>query len=151
MTFNLALAAIPVLLALALFRSPRVKGATWWVGIAVFLAFLPNAPYVLTDIAHLRGDIPQATSSVHAISIFWPYAALLSLALVLYGTSIALVRRSIPLAGCAPWRCPVDVRRGAPCPVAIFLGRFARRNRSELAARPSGVLQSVRVPRPSTV
>src|SRR3954447_18380323 len=151
MTFNLALAAIPVLLALGLFRSPRVKGAAWWLGIAVFLAFLPNAPYVLTDVVHLRGDISQATSSVHAMAIVVQYAALLSLGLVLYGTSIALVRRYLLLAGHARWRWPVEIGLHALCSVGIFLGRFVRLNTWDLVVRPSEVLQYVRVPHPSTV
>jgi uncharacterized membrane protein len=53
MGWNLLLAAIPVLLAWVLFRPARRRAALWWLGLAVFVAFLPNAAYVLTDAVHL--------------------------------------------------------------------------------------------------
>src|SRR4051812_24343730 len=53
MVWNLALAAVPVFLAMALFRPGRRHGVGWWLGTALFVLFLPNAPYVLTDVVHL--------------------------------------------------------------------------------------------------
>jgi len=151
MTCNLVLAAIPVLLALWLFRTPGVKGPRWWFGIVAFVAFLPNAPYVLTDVVHVRGDVSHATSDVHAAAIVIQYAALMSLGLVLYGTSIALVRRYLELNGHGGWRWPVELGLHALCSVGIFLGRFMRLNSWDLVVRPTAVLQYVRVPHPSTV
>lgn len=55
MTVNLALGAIPVLLALVLFRPGRRTNPVWWAGFVVFVAFLPNAPYVLTNYRWLSG------------------------------------------------------------------------------------------------
>jgi len=52
---NLFLAAIPVALAVALFRDGRRRTPLWWAGFVTFVAFLPNAPYVLADYRWLRG------------------------------------------------------------------------------------------------
>ncbi|MEB3294464.1 MAG: DUF1361 domain-containing protein, partial [Synechococcales bacterium] len=41
-------------------RSPLSLG--WWIGALVFLAFLPNAPYVLTDVIHMIRAIQQEPS-----------------------------------------------------------------------------------------
>lgn len=55
MSVNLALGAVPVLLALVLFRPGRRTGVVWWAGFVVFVAFLPNAPYVLTNYRWFTG------------------------------------------------------------------------------------------------
>lgn len=49
MAWNLFLAAVPAVLAVALFaRSPvlsdRKRSVTWWAGVGLFVLFLPNAP-----------------------------------------------------------------------------------------------------------
>src|SRR5439155_10206791 len=60
MGVNLALAAVPLVLAAALFRGRRRRGLLWWSGVAAFAAFLPNAPYVMTDVLHFAADVITA-------------------------------------------------------------------------------------------
>ena len=62
MAWNLVLAAIPVALAIPLFTPGRRVTPLWWAGLCAFLAFLPNAPYVLTDVIHFTADV-RATPS----------------------------------------------------------------------------------------
>ena len=50
--WNLFLAYIPVFLSVWLFRWSDRRSPVWWVIFAIFIAFLPNAPYILTDIIH---------------------------------------------------------------------------------------------------
>jgi len=40
----------------------RRRSSLWWFGFLVFFAFLPNAPYVLTDVIHLIEDIREINS-----------------------------------------------------------------------------------------
>ncbi len=54
MVWNLYLAAIPAVVALLLFRRPASRSVAWFAGFGVWLLFLPNAPYVLTDVVHLH-------------------------------------------------------------------------------------------------
>ncbi|MGL4883991.1 MAG: DUF1361 domain-containing protein, partial [Waterburya sp.] len=52
--WNLFLAFIPLALSFWLFVRRNIKRSLlWWIGLVVFIAFLPNAPYLLTDIIHL--------------------------------------------------------------------------------------------------
>ncbi|HWJ62842.1 MAG TPA: DUF1361 domain-containing protein [Acidimicrobiales bacterium] len=62
MTWNLLLAAIPAALAVPLLWQPHRRTPGWWVGMAVLALFLPNGPYVLTDLIHLRLDAARAAS-----------------------------------------------------------------------------------------
>ena len=54
-----ALAAVPAILAVPLFWGTHRRTPFWWLGVVVFALFLPNAPYVVTDIIHLRLDAAQ--------------------------------------------------------------------------------------------
>ncbi len=62
MTWNLFLAFIPLALSVWLFRFRRGSSWLWWLGFLVFYAFLPNAPYLLTDVIHLIDDIRKIQS-----------------------------------------------------------------------------------------
>ncbi|MFO5527395.1 MAG: DUF1361 domain-containing protein, partial [Cuspidothrix sp.] len=62
MTWNLFLAFIPLALSVWLFRRQRGRSGVWWLGFLSFYAFLPNAPYLLTDIIHLIHDIRRVPS-----------------------------------------------------------------------------------------
>jgi uncharacterized membrane protein len=58
LVWNLFLAWLPLFFALGLqwwsqFRSEK-RGLGWWGLAAGWLLFFPNAPYILTDLAHLR-------------------------------------------------------------------------------------------------
>ena len=61
MTWNLFLAIIPCVLSFILFakRSPKQLPVSpmWWLGLAAFILFLPNAPYIITDIIHFVRDL----------------------------------------------------------------------------------------------
>jgi uncharacterized membrane protein len=62
MTWNLFLAFIPLALSVWLFRKNRGGSWIWWLGFLSFYAFLPNAPYLLTDVIHLIDDIRRVQS-----------------------------------------------------------------------------------------
>ena len=57
MAWNTLLATVPLFLANVPVRKENDRTWTWWVGTVAFVAFLPNAPYVLTDVVHLVTDI----------------------------------------------------------------------------------------------
>ena len=46
MIWNSLLAIIPLALSYWLFCGRGRRTAAWWIGFGVFMAFLPNAPYV---------------------------------------------------------------------------------------------------------
>ena len=68
--WNLFLAFIPLGLSFWLFRrKSQSRSVFWWVAFLVFIAFLPNAPYLLTDIIHLI-NAARNYYSVWVITLF---------------------------------------------------------------------------------
>ena len=52
MSWNLYLAFVPLALGVILFRSRQPTSWLWWLMLLIFFVFLPNAPYLLTEILH---------------------------------------------------------------------------------------------------
>jgi uncharacterized membrane protein len=152
MLWNLYLAAIPTALAFALFRRPARMGTSWWLMFGAWLLFLPNAPYVLTDVVHMADDLRGARSDGHVYAVLATYALFAAAGLVSYVVSMQLFRRFlhrvIPGRGVAP----VLVAVHGLCIVAMGLGRMVRLNSWDVVFAPRSVLASVmRVPHPFTV
>ena len=132
--WNLFLAWLPLLAALpapALRRFPPLllgAGAVW-------LLFLPNAPYLLTDLMHLGrwGDVP-----------FW-YDLLLLLVFALTGLLLGFVSLDIMqtlvsdiLGRFAGWIFAVTAL--ALSSVGVYIGRFLRWNSWDALLQPTGVV-----------
>ena len=151
MTVNLLLAAVPFALSVWLFASRRPKTLGWWTGVVAFVAFLPNAPYVLTDVIHLASQSRIATSDLQVIGLLIQYGLLMGTGLAFYGGCLAMLRRRLLEDGLARWRWPAEIGLHAVCSVGIFLGRFFRLNSWDLVVRPRSVLQYIGVPRAGTI
>jgi uncharacterized membrane protein len=135
MTWNLLLAWVPLATGLAIARAVA-RGAGRWtlVGLsAVWLAFLPNAPYLVTDLVHLRGR--QDGLPVLDLAVFGAFAVT---GLLLFVAAVHPVQRAarIRLGG---RRVPGFV---AACiwlsAIGIYLGRVLRWNSWDLALDPVG-------------
>lgn len=151
MGWNAFLALVPLMLARSLFGHRERPRWLLIAGGAVFVAFLPNAPYVLTDVLHLPHDLHYVDG--------WVAAALLTQYLVLFAIGFAayvlsLVRLERWLADRGVSRRAVlftDLSLHALCAVGIVLGRVFRFNSWDLVTNPGGLLDLVRVPQPRTV
>jgi uncharacterized membrane protein len=135
--WNLLLAWVPVGLALALARLEKgrllrgVLGAAW-------LAFFPNAPYLVTDLVHLRARSPVP---------LW-FDALLLFAFALTGLGLAVVsllqvhrlveRRLGRMSG---WFFVAAV--AALTGLGVYVGRFLRWNSWDLLTRPAELVAEV--------
>jgi uncharacterized membrane protein len=151
MTANVFLALVPVALALFLFVPQRRRTAAWWIGVGAFVAFLPNAPYVLTDVVHLAHQARLARTDEEVLALLAEYALLMGAGLAAYGLSIYVLRRRLTEDGAGRWRWPVELALHGLCAVGIFLGRFMRLNSWDVLVRPGTVLQYVRIPHAGTV
>jgi uncharacterized membrane protein len=102
----------------------------WWGGVVLFVLFLPNAPYVLTDLIHLITDIDSGLFSRRAIlGILVPlFAAFCFIGVEAYTLSLLSVRGFLSRAGLTRWSIPVEVTLHAVCAVGIFMGRQLRFN-----------------------
>lgn len=127
MSWNLTLALVPAALATAVFRSGHWRVARW-VGACAFVLFLPNAPYVLTDVIHFLHDVRSA-SDRYAVFVVMPMYALFALiGFGAYVGSLALVRRHLRAEGRRRWVWPVETALHLASAVGIHLGRFGRAN-----------------------
>lgn len=129
LVWNLFLAAIPAIAAM-LFVHVRSKLArvAWFL---VWLAFLPNAPYIATDFIHLR--------TRPGMPLWFDVALLLSCAAtgILFAfTSVADVQSAIAArwGQRIAWTFALAVL--GLCGFGIYLGRFLRWNSWELATEP---------------
>jgi uncharacterized membrane protein len=140
MGWNLLLAAIPLLLALVLFRPARRRGALWWLGAVVFVAFLPNAAYVLTDAVHLAQDFRVQRPSILVGAIIPLYCAYFLAGLACYSIALTRLRRYLIAAGQTRVALAAEVALHLLVAMGIFLGRVDRLNSWDILARPAGVI-----------
>ncbi|GAB4037538.1 DUF1361 domain-containing protein [Spirosoma gilvum] len=141
LTWNLALAWFPLGTVLTL-RDLRTAGfrSRWLLagGLTLWLAFLPNAPYIITDLFHIKGiDYPLLWFDTMALFVF----ALTGLLTGLY--SILIVHRMLrPLTG--HWLTWAFILASQLLSgFGIYLGRFGRWNSWDILARPSSLTKAI--------
>jgi len=153
LAWNLFLAWVPFLLALLLYERARA-GASWRVLVPLgllWLAFFPNAPYLITDLKHLgHGAQVPVLYDVLLLSA----AAWLGLLLGLSSLFLvhAIARRLV--GALDAWALVVAVL--ALSSFGIYLGRVQRWNSWDLVLHPasigdqigSGLLHPLSHPRP---
>ncbi len=141
--WNLLLALVPPALSMLLFDDERRRGWFWWLGVGLFAAFLPNAPYALTDVIHLferfdaEPDLPLwaivlivIEFGAYALVCFQAYVWSL-MSLVAYLQRHGLRWRSIA----------VELPVNALCAIGIYLGRIQRLNSWNVVTAPRRVLR----------
>lgn len=138
LAWNLLLAWVPFLLALALYDSDRQRRprALRLVLGALWLLFLPNAPYIVTDFVHV-GHLPGAPLWYDAgmTAAFAATGVVLGLGSVLLVQGV-VARRLGPLAGWAMLG-PVLLL----CSAGIYIGRIYRLNSWDAFTRPGHLLE----------
>lgn len=140
---NTVLAWIPVLLALMVFRAwdddsgPDRRTPLWWIGIALFVLFLPNAPYVVTDLVHVRDDIGFLGEGAPVATTVLPvYALFIASGFLAYYLALAVLERYLDRIGFIRHRVTVLLALHAVVAVGIFLGRWSRLNSWEPVVSP---------------
>jgi uncharacterized membrane protein len=138
LVWNLFLAAIPFAAAEVFAR------AKWhvarWPAFAVWLLFLPNAPYIVTDFIHLRARPP--------VPLWYDVLLLISCAgaglLLGYG-SVMLVQRAIARRWGVRTGWAVAVGSILLSAFGIYLGRFLRFNSWEALTDPMPLFSDISV------
>jgi len=142
--WNLFLAFIPLLFSFWLFRWHR-KGRSflWWLGLIIFVAFLPNAPYLLTDIIHLIEAI-RAGYSIWITTLVLIPLHLLAIFLGWEAYVISLINQSYYLEKHKAKKFIVfsEIMAHVLCAVGIYLGRFIRFNSWDLVTQPNIIFAS---------
>jgi len=137
MTWNLILAFTPAVLAVLVFRSrgPRTPG--WWAGAGLVLLFLPNAPYVVTDLVHLRDDVVLAGGDLAVVGGVLPvYGTFILAGFVAYAVAVTELGRYLSSVGLGRFRGAAELAVHGACAVGVVLGRVARLNSWEPVTQP---------------
>ncbi|HEX9050885.1 MAG TPA: DUF1361 domain-containing protein [Anaeromyxobacter sp.] len=133
LAWNLALAWVPWVAARLAARARSRLGSA--AAAAVWLLFLPNAPYLVTDLVHLRPDPPVPAS--FDVLLFASFA--LAGCALAWGSLDAVHARLAPAVGRA--RAALAIAAVLLLTgFGVYLGRFERWNSWDLLARPRGVL-----------
>ncbi len=141
MTWNLFLAWVPYLASLWVIVLHRRHPGRWWrllVPAALWLIFFPNAPYMVTDLAHLRDrpPVPVWYDAVLIMTFAWTgcFLGLISL------RNLQGVVRDY-LGRAASWLFVAGTLGLAG--LGIYMGRFMRLNSWDLVLHPVRVLFDV--------
>jgi uncharacterized membrane protein len=141
MTWNLFLAFIPLVLSVWLFRTKRGRSWVWWLGFSVFYAFLPNAPYLLTDIIHLIDDIRSIQSIWMITLVLIPvYFIVIFAGFQAYVISLINLGYYLHRIGKSKWILGIELITHALNAVGIYWGRFLRFNSWDLITQPDAIL-----------
>jgi len=141
--WNLFLAWIPYLAGLVTLRLWHRDPARPWrliVPAALWLAFLPNAPYIVTDFIHVRAraDLPW---------LYWydlvTIALLAWTGCVLGALSLGMIQRIVAsyLGRALGWLFVLGA--AGLCGCGIYLGRFARWNSWDLLTNPHALASEI--------
>ena len=140
--WNLFLAWLPLIMAYAVssFASRRRYVAlTVLPAAALWLLFFPNAPYILTDLVHLRHPRPDVPLWFDTLLINWFAWTGLLLGIV----SLFLMHNVVSKAfgRIAGWIFVFIV--GTLCSVGIYIGRFLRWNSWDVIFHPAARLGDI--------
>ncbi|HEY4309788.1 MAG TPA: DUF1361 domain-containing protein [Pirellulales bacterium] len=139
MGWNLFLASIPLVLAGLLFRGERRPGIVWWFAFVVFLLFLPNAAYVLTDVVQLVRRVrqqPYVPVWTIALVLVPQYVAFMLAGFQAHVLSIMRLRSYLRRLGLAYWIMPAEIGLNLAVAMGIYLGRFRRFNSWDILREP---------------
>ncbi|MEO0348911.1 MAG: DUF1361 domain-containing protein [Cyanobacteria bacterium P01_A01_bin.15] len=123
-------------------QSSTRKLLLWWIGLVTFIAFLPNAPYVLTDILHLIRGTSAGIIKIWVIAfIFIPlHMAAIIVGFEAYVVALLNVNFYLQQKELQALTGPVEISIHALCAFGIYLGRFIRLNSWDIVVDPSSVL-----------
>jgi len=142
MTWNLFLAFIPLVLSVWLFRRiKRSRSWVWWLGFAVFYAFLPNAPYLLTDVIHLINDIRTIQSVWIITLVLIPvYLVVILAGFEAYVISVINMGYYLHRIDKSQWVLGMELITHALSAVGVYWGRFLRFNSWDFVTQPDAVI-----------
>ena len=144
MAWNLFLAFVPLVLSIWLFHKHRSRSILWWIVFIICIAFLPNAPYVLTDIIHLIELIRSGSSIWIVTLVLIPQYLIFILAGVeAYVISLMKFGNYLSQQGYRKYILSIELITHALCAVGIYLGRFKRFNSWDFITQPNSLVKSI--------
>jgi uncharacterized membrane protein len=120
------------------------RSISWWLGLLLFVGFLPNAPYILTDIVHFY-DAVRSLQSVWAITLFIVpiYIIFISVGWLAYVSSLLNVRKYLVKNQLDRYIPIAELTLHLLCAIGIYIGRFVRFNSWSLITAPREFIRVV--------
>ena len=120
------------------------RSISWWLGLLLFIGFLPNAPYILTDIIHFY-DAIRAIDSVWTITlVILPiYLIFISIGWFAYVFSLLNVAKYLQKINLDRYISIAELSLHLLCAIGIYIGRFLRFNSWSLLASPRDFLKTL--------
>ncbi|PSB50663.1 DUF1361 domain-containing protein [filamentous cyanobacterium Phorm 6] len=141
-----AIAITIVLMALDIWvlRQRGVRSLRWWGGFFWFIAFLPNAPYVLTDIIHLIRQIKEGNSVwIVTLALIPQYLAFMLAGFGAYVLSVMNLGYYLKQQGWGRFILATEMIIHALSAIGIYLGRFIRFNTWDILTNPDALVNTV--------
>lgn len=135
--WNLFLATVPLFFSRQLLHFKRFNLKVTML-LFCWLLFLPNAPYIITDLFHFeeRPLIPYWFDLLIVISGAWNGIALCI-------TSLLHVERFLAKHIKPKWRFPSTIALITLCSYGIYLGRYKRYNSWNIITRPEDIVHTM--------
>jgi uncharacterized membrane protein len=144
------LGAIAITLALMavdiwILQQRRVRSFRWWGGFFWFIGFLPNAPYVLTDIIHLIHQIQYDRRSVWTVTLALipQYLVFMVVGFGAYVLSVMNLGYYLKQQGWSKFILATEITIHALSALGIYLGRFIRFNTWDILTNPDALVNTV--------
>jgi len=144
MAWNLFLALLPLVLSIWLFRGRSSQTIVWWLGLLVFVAFLPNAPYILTDLLHLVRELQSVDSLLVGTLVKIPkYLIFVVIGFEAYVLSLLNFGYYLRKQGLGATVLSAELVLHALSAIGVYLGRFERLNSWNIVTNPHHVVHSL--------
>ncbi len=151
MVWNAALALIPVLLSFLFFnrgKQPRpfMRDITFFFEFVLVLLFLPNAPYIATDLVHFLETVRTADTSLWKLlgTQLPVYAVFVLFGLTCYSFSVDRLVYALQMRLGRTWAIAGILGIPLLAAIGVYLGRVARYNSWDILVDPRGIIDSSR-------
>lgn len=142
LNWNLFLAGIPWIVSSFVLLRPKIWNSKIIMGLllGIWLLFFPNAPYILTDLYHLKSRtvIPIWFDMILILSFAWT-------GLLLGILSLLDIEKILLKSISRKWVTAISMVLLFVTSFGVYLGRFLRWNSWDILQNPLGLLQDIGV------
>jgi uncharacterized membrane protein len=124
-------------------RPPQTRNRSifWWIGLFPFVAILPNAPYVLTDVIHFYDAVRYIDSGLVITLVILPiYIIFIGVGWFAYVFSLINLGRYFVKCRLDRYTKLTELSLHSLCAIGIYIGRFIRFNSWNLVTQPKKFL-----------
>ncbi|MDG5492672.1 DUF1361 domain-containing protein [Psychroserpens sp. SPM9] len=138
LVWNLFLACIPFAITTGLATTSKISKLTLFVSFGVWLLFLPNAPYIVTDLLHLMHSERHLMWLDVLVILSFAFNGLILFFLSLSDMETILKQQLKP-----KFIVPIMLSVFGLTAFGIYLGRFLRYNSWEIINNPLGIFSDM--------